>query len=490
MNILLASSEIVPFAKTGGLADVAGALPKEIKKLKHDVKVVMPLYKIIDRDKYKLVHKGEYFVPVYLEQKKVDLYQSNIPGTSVPIYFIGNDQYFDRDHLYQEDGADYPDNDERFVFFNRAVMELCKHIDYRPSVIHCNDWQTGLIPVYLKTLYKDDPFFSITATVFTIHNLAYQGLCDPHRAISASQIPWDEFAYDKLEFWGNFSFIKGGLVYSDILNTVSNRYSKEIQTAEYGCGMEGLLSARKGDLYGVVNGIDYSIWDPKKDKKIPGNYGIADMKGKVACKKVLLKEYGLKYKEGVPLIGVISRLADQKGFDLIAEDIESLMEEDIQFVLLGTGDQKYHDLFTKIADKYPGKAGVALKYDAVLAQLIYAGSDMFLMPSRYEPCGLGQLISLKYGTIPVVRETGGLADTIVDFDLADVFEADKANGFVFSEYDAEVMLDKIKRAVHVYGDKVSWSRLVKNAMKSDYSWKASAKQYENYYNMAINNKNT
>ncbi|HAR62254.1 MAG: glycogen synthase GlgA [Candidatus Margulisiibacteriota bacterium] len=488
MNILIASSEVVPFAKTGGLADVAGALPKEIKKLKHDVVVVMPCYKTIDKNKFKLELVGNFDVQIAGGIEKADLYKTKLDKTTVPVYFIANPKYFDRDHLYQESGEDYIDNDERFAFFDRAILEMCKYLDYKPELIHCNDWQTALVPVYLKTLYLNDPFYTNTATLFTIHNLAYQGLFEPKKALQVTQLPAEVFSYEKLEFWGKFSFIKGGLIYADLLNTVSDMYSKEIQTEEYGCGLQGLLSTRSADLYGVINGIDYSVWDPKADPNIKENYSLQKLEGKEINKKELLKQYGLKYKENTPVIGVISRLADQKGFDLIAEIIDQLMQKNLQIVILGTGEPKYHQLFASIAEKYPAKAGIALKYDAMLAQLIYAGSDMFLMPSRYEPCGLGQLISLKYGTIPIVRETGGLADTIVDYDLVDVFEADKANGFMFLDYNSEKLLEKIERAVEVYADEKAWKKLMKNAMKYDFSWKASAIKYMELYFCALGKK--
>jgi starch synthase len=486
MNIVIAASEVVPFAKTGGLADVAGALPKELNKLKHEVIVIMPRYKVIDIDKNKLQFVVDLNVEISNKIQTAKIYLGKLPGSKVKIYFIDCKAYFDRENLYQDDeGVDYIDNAARFAFFSRAILDLCKVINFIPDVINCNDWQTGLVPVYLKTLYAQDPFYSSTSTVFTIHNLAYQGLFDANEGISITQLPEEVVAFDKLEFWGQFSFIKGGLVYSDILNTVSEKYSMEIQTEEYGCGLEGLLSARRNDLFGIVNGLDYTVWDPAKDKKITQMYTIESIEDKNENKKELLRQYGLKYKKNVPLIGVISRLADQKGFDLISEIIDELMHEKVQFVLLGTGDKKYHDLFSEIAEKYPDKAGVALKYDGAMAQLIYAGCDMFLMPSKYEPCGLGQLISLKYGTIPIVRETGGLADTIVDYDMVDVFEMDKTNGFVFDKYSSKLLLDKITRAIKVYSDKSVWHMLQKNAMACDYSWKQSAKRYLDLYNIAI-----
>lgn len=485
MKIVFASSEVVPYAKTGGLADVAGALPKEIRKLKHEIIVVLPLYQSINRDKYKLEMNGSLEIPILNSTKSADVYKCKLDGSQVQVYFIANAEFFDRQGLYQDGPNDYDDNDARFSFFSRAVLELCKFLDFCPDIIHCNDWQTGLIPVYLKVTYAHDPFFLRTASLFTIHNLAYQGVFDAASAIAVSDLPWEVYAYDKLEFWGKFNYLKGGLVYADLINTVSVKYSEEIQTYEYGCGLQGLLASRKSDIFGIINGIDYSVWDPSVDPHLSANYSLNDLKGKSINKKALLKQYGLKYKKTTPVFGIISRLADQKGFDLIAEVVEKMMHLNLQLVVLGTGDQKYHDLFTVLAEKYPEKIGVALRYDAMLAQTIYAGSDMFLMPSRYEPCGLGQLISLKYGTIPIVRETGGLADTIVDYDMADIFESDRSNGFVFTEYNSDKMYERILRAVEVYKDDAVWRKIMVNAMKYDYSWKVSAQRYIELYTLAL-----
>ncbi len=481
MKILMAASEIVPFAKTGGLADVAGSLPPEIAKLGHDIAVVMPKYRQIDSEKYSLVCIFDD-LQIYIGDTEIHcrIFQSIIPGTQVKAYFIDQPAYFDRPQLYQEKGLDYADNAERFIFFSRAVLELCKKLSWIPDVIHCNDWQTALIPVYLKTIYAFDSLLSNITTVYTIHNLAYQGIFPKENIIKAG-LSWNEFTMDKLEFWDQMNFTKGGLVYADLINTVSTTYAKEIRTEEMGYGLQGILESNKDHLYGVINGLDYASWSPNKDPLIKTNYSMRTLDKKEENKKALLKIHGLPYKEGRPVLGLISRLTDQKGFDILAEIIEDVLDLNIQFVLLGTGEPRYHQFFTDLKVKFPKKVGVSLKYDAIEAQLIYAGCDMFLMPSKFEPCGLGQLIALKYGTIPIVRETGGLADTIIDFDLAKDFEKDKGNGFVFVEYKSADLFATIQRAIAYYHEPKVWRMIQRNAMRCDYSWTHSATVYEEYY---------
>ncbi len=482
MKILYVSSEVIPFAKTGGLADVAGALPNELTKLGHEVVVVMPLYQQISKEKYNLkLAVSDISIDIGSEQKECAVYKGVLPGGKTATYFIENKEYFDRKGLYQDaDSKDYADNAQRFIFFSRAVLELCKKLNWRPDVINCNDWQTGLIPVYVKSIYANDPIVGGVKTVITIHNLAYQGVFEKE-VMEVTGLGWDYFTMDKLEFWGKVNFLKSGLVFADLINTVSERYSKEIQTDEYGAGLNGVLELRKNVISGIVNGVDYKIFSPDKDENIYKNYGIRSIEKKLDNKKYLLKEVGLRYRSTAPLIGIISRLADQKGFDLIAEIIDDLLSLNVQLVILGTGEPKYHKLFQEMEAKYPKNMKVILKFDPRVAQLIYAGSDMFLMPSKYEPCGLGQLISLKYGTIPIVRETGGLADTITDFDLAKDFEHDKGNGFVFEEYSSKELYKTILSALEVYKNELAWKKIMTNAMKYDYSWKASAVKYEKLY---------
>ncbi len=485
MNIVLVSSEVVPFAKTGGLADVAGTLPIALRAEGHQVSIFMPRYKDVSKQKFGLTSVLKR-VRLRMETgtKEFNIFTAMLPGTDIPVYFIDKELYFQREQLYQENGQDYPDNAERFHYFCLAVLESLKVLNISPDVIHCNDWQTAMIPVYLKTTLQEDPFYKNIATIYTIHNLAYQGLFEFD---VLSQLGLDEalFHSDRLEFWGKVNFSKGGLVYADILNTVSERYSKEIQSNEFGCGLDGLLSSRAKDLYGILNGLDYTQWNPETDPTLPANFSVATLEKKAESKKKLLKLNKLTYSEDVPVLGLISRLADQKGFDILSSVIDQILNMNVQFVLLGTGDPKYHDLFEALEKKYPKKMKASLKFDGALSQLVYAGSDMFLMPSHYEPCGLGQLISLKYGTVPIVRETGGLADTIIDADQ----DPKNGNGFMFSEYTGEALLDAVKRAVAGYSqNKKRWQAIQKRGMDADFSWGASARKYGELYQKALEKK--
>lgn len=484
LKVLIASPEVVPFAKTGGLADVAGALPKALEKFGLDVRVILPKYRIVDENRFNLKQiASKIKVPISDRTEECSLYEGRT-GVAVPVYFIKKDSYFDRDQLYGTPEGDYPDNAERFVFFSRAILEIIKQIDFKPDVIHCNDWQTALICVYLETLYRNDPFFSDIASIFTVHNLGYQGLFW-HYDMHLTQLGWDVFTPAGIEYYGKINFLKGGLVFADIINTVSKTYAREIQTPEFGSGLDGVLKWRSKDLYGIINGVDYDLWNPATDPQIPRNYDLKSLDGKRECKRKLREQNNLEVNQ-VPLIGMITRLADQKGLDLIAEIIDEIMSLELQFVLLGTGEEKYHRIFEEVASRYKGKAGINIGYDAQLAQRIYAGSDMFLMPSRYEPCGLGQLISLRYGTIPIVRKTGGLADTIQSFNS----KTNKGNGFSFTDYLSKKLLLTIKKAISTYKDKKAWNQLIKNAMQEDYSWERSAKEYIRLYSKAIKKATT
>ena len=457
MKILFCSSEAVPFAKTGGLADVAGSLPAYLKKLKLDVRVCLPKYKC---------------VKVKGQRAKM--------AKNIPVYLIKNEQYFNRPYLYGTQIGDYPDNLDRFSFFCKTVLELLKKENFKPDIIHCNDWQTALIPVYLRTIYRDDPFYSGIKTIFTIHNMAYQGVFgkDEYQKLG---LGWEYFHMEALEFYGMVNLMKGALVFSDFITTVSPTYSGEIQTAEFGCKLEGVLSKRKDFLTGILNGIDYSEWNPMTDKELFRKYSSILASDKVYNKVALQKECGLPVKPDTPLLGVVGRLAQQKGFDILAEAIDEICSMNLQFILLGTGDEIYHNIMRDIAKKYPKKTSINIKFDAVLAKRIYASSDMFLMPSRYEPCGLGQLISLRYGTIPIVRKTGGLADTITGFNP----QTGQGNGFVFEEYSQAALLGAIKRALNAYKDRKLWQGLVKRAMEYDFSWGNSAREYAKLYKKVI-----
>jgi len=483
LKVLIAASEVVPFAKTGGLADVAGALPKELKKLGHDVRVILPFYKETKKSKLAIKDSGETLL-IEISDKIVHakVFTANI-HKNITVYLIDNPDYFDRDELYRTDEGDYPDNAERFIFFSKAVIELTKVIQFQPDIIHCNDWQTGLVPVLLKIKENENPFFANTSVVFTVHNLAYQGLFW-HLDMPLTNLPWDVFTPEGIEFYGKINLMKAGMVYADVINSVSKKYSKEIQTPEFGFGLEGVLSSRAADLYGITNGVDYGEWSPEKDKFIKKKYSANDLSGKKACRDDLLSNFKLKDKKGVPVIGMISRLVDQKGFDLIADKIDKIMKLDIFLILLGTGDEKYHNLFKQIKKEYPDKVGIKLGFDNSLAHKIEAGSDIFLMPSKYEPCGLNQLYSLKYGAIPVVRATGGLDDTIKNFKP----KTGKGNGFKFTAYTSNALLLKLKEALKVYKTSKDWKKLVANAMQEDYSWMQSAKEYVKLYNKAQEKK--
>ncbi|MDH5662153.1 MAG: glycogen synthase GlgA [Elusimicrobiota bacterium] len=484
MKILFTSSEVVPFAKTGGLADVSGVLPRAIKAEGHDVRVVMPKYKVVNNQKFGLKNLTKSLaIPVGNETAVVSILEGELER-GIPVYFIDYEPYFEREELYGTPEGAYEDNAERFILFSRALLEAVKAIGFQPDVIHCNDWQTGLIPVYLKTLYKNDPFFKRTATVMTIHNIAYQGAF-PRKALNLAGLSEEEFTPDKLEFYGQVNFLKGGMVYADVLNTVSVTYSKEIQSSpEFGYGLEGVLAHRSPDLYGILNGVDYDEWNPAKDQFIAVKYTLGEIDKKMECKKALLKENNLPVNLEWPLVGIVSRLARQKGLDIIGEAIEEIMDLDLYFILLGTGEEEYHKLFSRIGKKYSRKAAIHITFNNGLAHRIYAGCDLFLMPSRYEPCGLGQLISLAYGTASIVNPTGGLADTIKEFEP----ETGKGNGFLLSEFSVAGLVNALKRAITVYGNKETWQKLVNNMMKANFSWATSMKEYLKLYQKAMDKR--
>ncbi len=482
MKILFAASEAVPFAKTGGLADVAGSLPPALAALGHDVRVVMPRYRSTDPKRFDLKQVATFNVPLGSWQERCDVLQGRM-GKNVTVYFIDKDIYYDRPELYRTAKEDYPDNAERFTFFSRAVLELCRELDFRPEIVHCNDWQTGLVPFFLKTLYGGNAPFERTKSVFTVHNLGYQGTFW-HWDMRYLGIGWEHFTPEGIEFWGKISFLKAGLVYSDVLTTVSKTYSREVQTSEYyGHGLEGVLAKRAGDLYGIVNGIDYAEWDPARDASIAKKYGVLRPAGKAACKKELLKAIGLPLRD-TPLIGMVTRLVTQKGLDILADSLPDMMALGVQLVVLGTGEEQYHRVLTEAAALYPRQMRVLLRYDDRLAKRIYAGCDLFLMPSQYEPCGLGQLIALRYGTVPIARKTGGLADTVQDYNG----RTGRGTGFVFEDYTASALVECLKRALALYGDEKKWKRLMQSGMKQDFSWKRSAREYVTVYRKALRKK--
>ena len=484
LQILFVTPEAVPFAKTGGLADVAGALPKSLRSLGCEIKLIMPYYRMVKDSGLPHQYLGdEIEVSIGHEKLKAEIYQGLL-NHDIPVYFIGREELFDRPHLYGTAKGDYFDNAERFIFFSKAVFLFCQHLGFSPDIIHHHEWQTGLLPAYLKSLYLSDPLFSGTAAVFTIHNIAYQGLFKKEK-FPLTDLPAEMYNPEGIEFWERINFMKAGIVYADTINTVSKKYSEEIQTVEYGYGLEGILRKRRDRLYGIINGVDYGEWDPARDPHLVARYDLKDLSGKKECKKDLLKEFHLPSSlMKVPLLGMISRLTDQKGFDLLMEILDELFSLDIGFVLLGTGEQKYHDLFNRVAKKYPQKAGIRIAYDDRLAHKIEAGADFFLVPSKYEPCGLNQIYSLKYGTIPIVRATGGLDDTITEYGPA----SKKGNGFKFTRYEAEAFLNAIKEAIGFYSQPEHWKQLLRNAMTADFSWRKSAEAYLQLYRKALEGK--
>jgi len=474
LKVLFVSVEVAPFAKTGGLADVAGSLPKSLVSMGYDVRIAMPRYQQINADMSYVtdfpVDMGYRQATCIVREGSID-FKDKGKDQKVPVYFVDNYHYFNRGGIYC-----YFDDADRFAFFCKAVLEMLPKIDFKPDIIHCNDWHTGPICMFLKEKYKSYPFYKNIKTLFTIHNLEYQGNFS-RDVLGIMGISDEIFIPEKVEFYGMFSFMKAGLVYTDIISTVSETYAKEIQTEQYGEKLEGLLKTRSEDLYGIVNGIDYDVFNPETDPRIYKNYNVQTFKLKVENKYALQKEMGLPKKD-VPVIGLISRLTGQKGLNLIMDEIDEMMKNDIQFVLLGAGDEYYETGFKKIQKKYPEKVGVYIGFNAPLAQRIYAGSDMFLMPSRFEPCGLGQLFSLRYGTIPIVRSTGGLAETVIDIDE----DSKNGNGFSYKEFSSKDMLKAINRAIKFYNEKPKeWEEVVKRAMNADYSLNKSAGKYSELY---------
>jgi starch synthase len=478
MKILFAASEVAPFAKTGGLADVAGSLPIALASLGHDVRVVMPRYRQVDPNTYNLKSVTTFPVPLGAWNERCDVFQGDA-NNGIIVYFIGKDIFFDRPELYGTAKADYADNAERFIFFSRSVLELCSTLNFAPDIIHCNDWQTGLVPLYLEKLYRKAAELKRTKTVFTVHNLGYQGLF-PHEDMRLTGLGWDVFTPEGIEFWGKINFLKAGLVYSDIITTVSKTYSREIQTRESGCGLEGVLAKRANDLYGIVNGIDYRSYDPARDRAIAKNYVPSKLSAKLVCKKRLQKMTGLP-DINAPLFGMVTRLADQKGLDILVQALPTITSFGVQIVILGTGDDKYHVSLTDAARRYPQQMRILLQYNDRIARNIYAGSDLFLMPSRYEPCGLSQMIALRYGTVPLVRKTGGLTDTVTEYRE----KTGLGTGFLFEEYSSNALIHGVRRAMKVYRDQKKWRCLMQNGMKQDFSWEHSAQEYVKLYRKAV-----
>ncbi len=480
MQIAFAASECAPFAKTGGLADVVGALPRELVKLGHEVTVYLPFYARVQRQ-----IEGEpknairsLTIPFSYYNRFIGVVDGG-QRDGVQYFFIDCPELFDRKELYGPSGSEYADNAERFGLFCRAVIEASKQIGV-PQVFHVHDWQAALIPVYLRTVYAADPALSGTATVLTIHNAAYQGRFPPNTT-EQLLFPWDIFTMDKVEHYDHFNFLKGGVVFSDMLTTVSRKYAEEIQTVEFGESLEGVLRKRAANLRGILNGVDYAMWNPATDGNLAAHYTPESLAGKVACRADLLHAFGLEnVEETAPVIGIVSRFAKQKGFDIVAEIAEEIAERDVAVVALGTHDPYYENLFRDWAFRHPAKVAVQIRYDEALAHKIEAGSDMFLMPSRYEPSGLNQMYSLKYGTVPIVRATGGLDDTIEEWDA----KKGTGTGFKFAGFNPQDLLAEIDRAIEAFADKKGWTRLIRNGMACDYSWAGPAKEYVKVYEEA------
>lgn len=485
MKILMCASEVAPFAKTGGLADVVGALPPELAQRGHDVRIAMPFHASIDRTKYEFTKAVELLgVPVGYGEKWCSVYETTLPGTQIPVYLFEFHQYFDRKDFYQHDGVDYDDNAERFAFFSRACLQLCKALQFAPDVIHCNDWQTGLIPVYLKTFEADSPLLSRTASVLSLHNVGYQGVF-PKEQIAHCQLGWEAFNPNTLEFYGKINYLKAGILWADKVSTVSPTYAQEIQTPEHGWGLEGALRTRSPDLVGILNGCDYREWDPSRDSFLPQTFDVNDLTGKAECKAELQRRFLLPVKPNVPVIGMVTRLAYQKGVDVLAAAVPQFLQSEVQFVVLGTGEVWSHFYYGDLPVHYPGKAGAYIGFDEYRAHLVIAGSDFFLMPSRYEPCGLSQLASLRYGTLPIVRSTGGLNDTVENYDEATGF----GDGFKFDHLTPEAIRDTVGWAVSTYYDR-PWhiKSMISRAMQKRFRWADSAQRYEDLYHWALERK--
>lgn len=482
MKIVFVSSEVEPFAKTGGLADVAGSLPKALQKAGHDVFVFMPRYKLLERKAFGVKPLTRRIrLRIGKGTKEFNIYSSTLPKSQVPVYLIDKELYFCRKDLYHENGIEFPDNAERFHYFCLTVLESLKILDIKADIIHCNDWPAAVIPMYLKTLLKDDPFYQNMKTVYTIHNLAYQGVFDAE-TLQELGMSGETFPFDHFEFWGKANFTKSAVIHSDQVTTVSPTYSKEIQTPEYGCGLEGILQNASNKISGITNGLDYDTWNPETDRNLFANYSVSTIAKKSDNKKALLQTLNMPYSEKTPVIGMVSRMVEHKGFDLVIDSMESLVKQNLQFIILANGDPQLEQKLSNLASKFPDQIRVCLKYDPQLAARIYAGADMLLMPSRFEPCGLSQLIGLRYGTLPIVRNTGGLADTIIDVNQ----DKQHGNGFVFQEYSVSAMNDAINRAVSEFKTTEQWNKIRTRAMQIDVSWTKSAEEYCTMYERVLN----
>lgn len=487
IRVFMVAAEGVPFAKTGGLADVVGALPYALAEHGCSVRCFLPRYRQVDLEKFGL--------STLLPRRTVSFAGAEVAyrvlaapaERGVEWLFLDAPGFYDRDALYGTYGEDYPDSCERFAFFCQQALATVRELDWRPDVVHCHDWQSGLIPAYLKLKTRTgivdtfDTFFSEIRSLFTIHNIGYQGMFSADKLWITGFSP-EHFTYEKLEYWGSINFLKAGIVFADRISTVSKRYSEEIQTEAFGRGMDGVLRARAADLTGILNGIDVETWNPATDPHIAANYTAEDLRGKRECRRALSKEVGLNPRVRVPLIGVISRLEEEKGFDLLSSAIPRIMAMGAQMVVLGTGSPEYHTILSRMARRYSGQFAAVLAFDPVLAHRVEAGADMFLMPSKYEPCGLTQMYSMRYGTVPIVHATGGLADTVTNYDG----RTKRGNGFSFSRYSVDALLTAVRRAMKFFNDRERWESIMRAGMRQDFSWSAAADQYRMLYDELLN----
>ncbi len=474
MKIAMLSSEIAPFAKTGGLADVVGTLSLALERRGHDVSLIMPAYRSTRNGPFAPEETGmQLTVPIDARTEGASVLKTR-SGQNVSVYLVRADRYFDRDFLYGTHEGDYPDNAERFAFFCRAALEILRR--HPVEIVHCHDWETALGIVFLKTQSARYPKVASAKTVLTAHNLGFQGI---FRQSNWPLLNLDRsyFSPQYLEFYGNINFLKGGLIFADKITTVSPSYAREIMSGEQGFGLQGILQQRAADVTGILNGVDYSEWNPAVDPFIATRYSENDLSGKRICKDKLQGSLGLPVKSAMPVFGIISRLTSQKGFDLVQKIFDQMMERELQLVLLGSGEPRNENFFADAAARFPEKFAVRTGFDEVLAHQIEAGADIFLMPSLYEPCGLNQMFSLKYGTIPIVRKVGGLKDTVIDYSA----EGGVGTGFVFDTYDPQALWDSIERALRLFADKRSWTELMHRAMRMDFSWDRSAQAYNNLY---------
>jgi starch synthase len=488
MRIVLTASEAIPFAKTGGLADVTSALCESLASLGHQVSLILPYYpQVAARSGTPLPpleSTGLTFrIPIGQKQVVGRLLRTQLPHSTVDVYLVDQPDYFDRPSLYQEAGRDYRDNCERFVFLSRAVLEAIRLLDLRPDIVHAHDWQTGLVPAMLKIENRHVSGCERTAAVFTVHNMAFQGIFW-HWDMVLTGLDWKYFNWHQMEFFGNLNLLKSGLVFADVVTTVSPSYAQEIQSPELGCGLHGVIRARGKDVVGILNGVDTAIWNPARDRNLAQTYTLATAaSGKALNKAALLKRIGLPVRGDVPIIGMISRLTEQKGLDLFLARAEQILQMDLQLVFLGSGEERFERALQDLALRHPDKVHAAIGFDDGLAHLIEAGADMYLMPSRFEPCGLNQMYSLMYGTVPLVREVGGLRDTVVNA-TPETLAKHTANGFSFRDYDAGAFEATVRRAVAAFSDRAVWQQLIETGMSGDWSWRRSALQYQELFERA------